>query len=358
LIESAACGLPIIAPRDGGPQDIIRNCHCGCLVNPSDTNEIAAAAKKMIADADNWKQYSQAGILNIRKHYTWERHAARYMRTIKDAITGFETAPLQTATPSDAIGRRLARLGFFLITDIDNTLIGDDNDELAGLLTLLHKHRDHIGFGVATGRTVDSAVAYLDRFDVPSPDVIISSAGTEIYYGQNRYYGKGWDTHIAAKWDREKVVRALTDRPFLSYREASHQRRFKVSYDMTPGKDRLAKIHHRLLRSKCRYNLIYDRDKHVDILPYRASKGKAIRYLSYQWEIPLSHFLVCGDSGNDEEMLRGEPKAVVVGNHRPELAALKGLRHVYFAKRNCAGGILEGLDHYRFIDHARGEGNG
>jgi len=44
-----------------------------------------------------------------------------------------------------------------------------------------------------------------------------------------------------------------------------------------------------------------------DILSYRASKGKAIRYLSHKWEIPLKNFLVCGNSGNDEEMLRGEP---------------------------------------------------
>jgi sucrose-phosphate synthase len=84
-------------------------------------------------------------------------------------------------------------------------------------------------------------------------------------------------------------------------------------------------------------------------LPYRASKGKALRYLSYKWEIPLAHFLVCGDSGNDEEMLRGEPKAVVVGNYSPELKSLKRLRNVYFAKQPCAGGILEGIKHYRFV---------
>ena len=352
LIESAACGLPIIAPHDGGPQDIIQNCQCGCLVNPYDPQEIATAARQIIADADKWKRYSQAGILNIRQHYTWERHAATYMQTIQDTIADFETAPLQTATPSDAIGRRLAELNYFLITDIDNTLIGEDNDALEELLRLLRRYRDHIGFGVATGRTVDSAAAYLDRFDVPSPDVIISSVGTEIYYGENRHYGKGWDTHISAKWDRERIVRALKGLTFLTYQEAPNQRRFKVSYDMTPGKDYLAKIHDRLLRDKCRYNLIYSHNKHLDILPYRASKGKALRYLSYQWEIPLSHFIVSGDSGNDEEMLRGEPKAVVVGNHSPELASLKGLRHVYFAKRNCAGGILEGIDHYRFVDQA------
>jgi sucrose-phosphate synthase len=122
---------------------------------------------------------------------------------------------------------------------------------------------------------------------------------------------------------------------------------------MKPGKDRLAMIHDRLLRNKCRYSLIYSHNKYLDILPYRASKGKAIRYLSYKWEIPLAHFLVCGDSGNDEEMLRGEPKAIVVGNYSSELESLKGLRNIYFAKQKYAHGILEGIERYKFIEKAQ-----
>ena len=122
---------------------------------------------------------------------------------------------------------------------------------------------------------------------------------------------------------------------------------------MEPAKDRLAIIHDRLLSHKCRYNLIYSHNKYLDILPYRASKGKAIRYLSYKWEIPLSNFLVCGDSGNDEEMLRGEPRAVVVGNYSSELKKLKNSRNIYFAKKSYAGGILEAIEHYRFIEKVR-----
>ncbi|MFZ0133595.1 MAG: HAD-IIB family hydrolase, partial [Desulfobacterales bacterium] len=115
-------------------------------------------------------------------------------------------------------------------------------------------------------------------------------------------------------------------------------------------KDRLPKIHNLLLRHKCRYTLIYSHQKYLDVLPYRASKGKAIRYLSYKWEIPLGNFLTCGDSGNDEEMLRGEPLGVIVGNHSPELEPLKGAKRIYFADKPCAGGILEGIRKYGFIE--------
>jgi sucrose-phosphate synthase len=349
LIEAAACGLPIVAPDDGGPLDIIKNCECGVLVDTTDYSKIAEAAKRIIVNTDKWKDYSKCGIMNVRRHYTWESHATTYMRELRKTVQTFGASRMRVAVPSDPIGRRLAKLDHFLITDIDNTLIGEDNPQLEALLQILMQNRDHLGFGVATGRTIESTCDYLDRFGVPSPDVIISSVGAEIYYGEKHHYGRGWDTHISSQWDRQKIVNQLSSLPFLTYQKEDTQRPFKISYNMDPGKDRLAAIHDRLLKNKCRYNLIYSHNRYVDILPYRASKGKALRYLSYKWEIPLANFLVCGDSGNDEEMLRGEPKAVVVGNYSAELEELKKLRKVYFARQPYAGGILEGIDHYKFL---------
>ncbi len=353
LIESAACGLPVIAPNDGGPKDIINNCKCGLLVDTTDVMELAEAIKKIIADSDKWKQYSKAGILNIRKYYTWKTHAETYVSEIKQAIKDLDSEKMKVAEPSDAIGKRLANLNHFIISDIDNTLIGEENEHLEEFLDVLKKHRKTIGFGVASGRTVDSVRTYLEKNGVHPPDIIISSVGSEIYYGKNIHYAKGWATHISAKWDRERILKTLEDLGFLTYQEESTQRQYKVSYHMRPGKDRLAKIHERLLRNKCRYTLIYSHDKYLDILPYRASKGKALRYLSYKWEIPLNNFLVCGDSGNDEEMLRGDPLAVIVGNYSPELEKLKGLRNIYFAKRKYTGGILEAIQYYKFLEKAK-----
>jgi len=99
--------------------------------------------------------------------------------------------------------------------------------------------------------------------------------------------------------------------------------------------------------------MVYSHGKYLDILPYRVSKGKAIRYLSYKWTIPLRQMLVCGDSGNDEEMLRGEPLGVVVGNYSRELEVLKGIRNIFFAKEPGVGGILEGVEHYQFIKNVK-----
>ena len=147
----------------------------------------------------------------------------------------------------------------------------------------------------------------------------------------------------------------LADIPYITLQEDEHQAPYKLSYYMDPGKDRLPKIHHVLTKNRFLYTLIYSHQRYLDILPFRASKGKALRYLSYKWEIPLHRFLVCGDSGNDEEMLKGVPKAVIVGNYSDELAHLKPGRTIYFADAPYAGGILEGLAHYKFIEKVQRE---
>ncbi len=354
LLEASATGLPIVATNDGGPNDIMRNCRNGILVNVSKTDQIGAALRKIIADTDLWEKYSKNGIMNVREHYTWTRHTRDYTVAIAKVAAGNQRSDMTTAKPVTAVGRRLLQLDRFLVTDIDNTLIGEHNERLDDLIALIKSHRDRIGFGVATGRTVDSTRKILERHGIPTPDLMICSVGCEIYYGSTTQAGKGWASHIASRWNRQRIVDLLEDFDFLTYQEADTQREFKVSYYMKPGKDRIATVHNRLLKHRVRYNLIYSHDRYLDILPYRASKGKAIRYLSYKWEIPLMNFLVCGDSGNDEEMLRGEPRAVVVADYSHELKALKGSRNVYFAASPCAGGIVEGLRHYRFIDDASG----
>ena len=94
---------------------------------------------------------------------TWEAHGAAYVDNIRSVLKKFQPNDMTKARPTDAIGRRIAGLNYFLVTDIDNTLIGDDNSHLADLCDLLTNYRDCIGFVVATGRTIDSAVSYLQN---------------------------------------------------------------------------------------------------------------------------------------------------------------------------------------------------
>ncbi|MFW5989213.1 MAG: HAD-IIB family hydrolase, partial [Desulfosudaceae bacterium] len=349
LIEAAATGLPVVATNDGGPHDIIENCQCGVLIDPTQSREISQAIKTIITDQEKWRTYSRNGTVNVRKYYTWDSHADTYIKEVKKIVEKSGETGMEPARPGDAIGRRILGLDYFMITDIDETLIGEDNSKLNELLKIIRDNREKMGFGVATGRTIESTIDHLKKHNIDIPDVMITSVGSELYYGKDLQYSNGWASHIAKNWDRRKITALLKEVDFLEYQKEDTQRQFKISYNMPPGKDRLATIHNILLKNKCRYKLIYSHNKYLDILPYRASKGKAIRYLSYKWGIPLSHFLVCGDSGNDEEMLKGDVKAIVVGNYSEELKHLKGGRHIFFARSPCAAGIIEGMQHYRFV---------
>ena len=233
-----------------------------------------------------------------------------------------------------------------LISDIDNTLIGE-KESLKALIAWLRASAGTLAFGVATGRTLESAVEVLKKWHIPRPDVLITSVGSEINYGPKLIPDTGWTNHIRYRWRREALAEALSDIPGLTLQTQDNQREFKLSYIVKPGlMPPLPEIDRFLHEHKLDAQLIYSHQQFLDVLPLRASKGHAIRYLAYKWGLPLKRFLIAGDSGNDTEMLVGDTMAVIVGNHSPELEPLRGLEQVYFASGHYAAGILEGLSYY------------
>ena len=252
-----------------------------------------------------------------------------------------------------------------LVCDIDNTLVGD-RESLAELLALLQREHGHLGFAVATGRSYELTMEVLEEEGILRPDILVTSVGTEIHEGPHLDLAVGWAAHLRFSWDQRGIVRALQGVPGLTLQGEEGQRPFKVSYytdgsavanggDGDPayvgGQLIEAEVRRRLRTAGLRFNAIFSHSQYLDILPVRASKGKAIRYLADKWELPLERVLVAGDSGNDEEMLRGQTLAVVVGNYSEELAPLRGGSRIYFADAPFAGGILEGIRYYHFLDH-------
>jgi len=300
---------------------------------------------EVLGNKSRWQRFSRAGIRCARNTYTWAGHVETYLGEVK-RILGKRRREKKRFSLSR---NRLPTVDRVLICDIDNTLLGD-GEALHQLMTRLNTAGDRVAFGVATGRHLSSALKILREWKVPIPDLLITSVGSEIYYGNGLVEDMGWARHINYQWKPEQKQQVLEDIEGLKLQPKVNQHRFKLSYYVDPDKIPSIKSLQGMLRKRDLHcKLIYSHQAYLDLLPVRASKGLAIRYLMLKWGLRPDHMLVAGDSGNDIEMLRGETLGVVVGNYSPELESLRGEPRIYFAEGGYATGVLEGADHYDFF---------
>ncbi len=343
LLEAAASGLPIVATNDGGPRDIIGACNNGQLIDPLDVPHLSEVLMAVLTNRTQWRHWSQNGIRGAHRHFSWQTHVQKYLGSIQKVIAR------QRMRGVSLPKSRLPTVDRVLVSDIDNTLLGDE-EALHELLARLKAAGDHVGFGIATGRGIDSAVKVLNDAGVPIPDLMITAVGSEIYYGARKVEDLGWRAHIDYRWNAQGLRDAMSKMPGIVMQPDENQRLHKVSYFMDPDlAPSVREIVRHLRLNDLHANVIFSHQEFLDLLPIRATKGMALRYLALKWGLTADRFLAAGDSGNDEEMLTGNTLAVVVGNHSVELEHLRGQPLIYFAEGHNARGIIEGLDYYNFL---------
>jgi sucrose-phosphate synthase len=350
LIEAAASGLPIVATNDGGPRDIIDACGNGVLVDPVDPEGMGRTILDSLEDGERWKEWSENGVRGVHEHFSWRSHARRYLEEVGRAV-GRE--PAEGRYRSLSRRHRLPRLDRILVTDVDNTLTGDV-DALEAFVEALGEAGEHVGFAIATGRSLPRALEIFQELGVRTPDIIISATGTEIHYGAPLVTDRSWQRQIAYRWEPDRVRASLSEMEGVSPGEEESQAPFRLRFRLeASGGPSQEEIRRHLRRGGLHVTATLDHEKDLDITPVRASPGLAIRFISHKWNLAPRRILVAGDSGNDADMLSGETLGVVVGNHTPELKQLRGRPRVYFAEGHHAWGILDGIRHYEFFDTIR-----
>ncbi len=346
LLEAGATGLPIVATNDGGPRDIIANCDNGLLIDPFDGSAIERALLRVLMEPKQWEAWSKAGIVGTRKHYSWSNHARRYLRDLND-ILSHSPKPVLREGPRM---RRLPEFDRLIITDLDNTLTGDVQ-ALREFVDMIQEH-ENVGFGIATGRRLDSAMNLIEELGLPRPDLIDTDLGTQLHYGDNLTLDRSWQHQIAEGWQPEEIRKVLDELPGFYPQSEEHQSDFKISYDIDPDTSpSVAEIRKMLRAAGLRAKVILSLRMFLDVVPVRGGSELSMRHLLWKWGFSPEHVLVAGDSGNDVGMLLGRTLGVVVANHGPEMEKLRSRPRIYFSNGEHARGILEGIEYYNFLEN-------
>ncbi|MCG6872573.1 MAG: glycosyltransferase [Gammaproteobacteria bacterium] len=103
-IEAAACGLAVVATRNGGPSEIFDD-GSAVLVDPEDATSIAAGLADALARADD---LGIRGKHRVLSRYTWDQTAREYLLTMEDNLA--RERPLLPVAPLDAEDRIRAYL--------------------------------------------------------------------------------------------------------------------------------------------------------------------------------------------------------------------------------------------------------
>lgn len=327
LVEAAQAGAPVVATCHGGPVDIIGQLGHGALIDPEDPDAIAAACLGMMADR---RGVAEARLRALRL-FDWHAWAERSVAVCR------------------GLGRPLPRPGAqmlrVLACDIDGTLTG-----CAEAARSFVKWRDSQSQGVllavATGRSVSQARGVLEEWALPSPDVFITSVGTEIWRwgtGTRLHLCAAYARDISADW-RPDAIRALlhgdTGKRFGQWQAACEQRRWKLS--LLGSAAQADSIRDALTLAKLPARVVASHGCFIDILPARAGKSAALRFEARQHGLDLPDCIAAGDSGNDADMLEASGAAILPANAYAELNTLRSAG-VYRSPYAHAAGVLDGL---------------
>jgi sucrose-6-phosphatase len=266
-----------------------------------------------------------------------------------------------------------------LCSDLDRTLIPngaeDESPQARPLFAGLAAH-PQLRLAYVSGRDKNLVKKAIVDFDLPEPDFVIGDVGTTLYHvdGNQWHMNQGWQHEISRDWHGRShsditTLLADMDGKDLELQAPEKQNRYKISYytdssiDPRTLKQQVTGI---LDNHQIATHIIWSRDDAeqrglLDILPRRANKLQAIRFLMADKAFEESNTVFAGDSGNDLDVLVSGLQAILVKNAADDVrqSALDRLAEdgindrLYLAKGgfkdmngNYAAGVLEGLAHF------------
>ncbi len=350
LLESAASGLPIVSTDDGGPKDILARCKNGILTDVTDLDSFQDALEQAGSEIKKWHLWSANGIEAISRHFSWDAHVCKYLALMQQRVKisskemiSFSRQPLKQA---------LVKAKTLLFLDLDTNLVLSSSDQLSKFreeFEYLNSNND-TALGIITGRSVEAARLRYSELLLPEPNVWIARAGTEIYYKSDHIQDNYWQTIISKDWNRNKVEEVLKDfKQQISLQASNQQGSFKVSYLLNEPSDTVLSLVQKRLRQRDQSATAHLRCHwYLDVVPMRASRTEAIRYVALRWGLPLEQVMVVASQQGDAELVRGLISTVIPAEHDPCLEIFRSQNRAFFSSRSNSNSVLDGLNHYKF----------
>lgn len=82
-LEANAAGKPVIGARVGGVEDAIVHGETGMLVEPDDTDAVAAALATLLSTPDLAKRMGEKGRQRVEEQFTWDAVASRFLSAVE-----------------------------------------------------------------------------------------------------------------------------------------------------------------------------------------------------------------------------------------------------------------------------------
>ncbi len=237
-----------------------------------------------------------------------------------------------------------------LAADIDGTLLGGTPDAMKSLRVGFARRR-RWRLILATGRGLPTILPLIENREIPPADYIIGDLGATVVQGDTLAPVQPLQDEIMQRWPGAETVRwALRNFTGLIPQQVPMSGRCSF---LTSRKAVTRALHRAVASIGC--DAIFSNGRFLDVVPSGVSKGSTLRALLEREGIAADSVVVAGDTLNDLSLFQIDLKGVIVGNAERDLVRKASRRDgIYLARREGAGGILEGLRHHRFLNGARG----
>jgi glucosylglycerol-phosphate synthase len=233
-----------------------------------------------------------------------------------------------------------------LATDLDGTFLDGSDEHRQELYHLVSSLSLDLIF--VTGRGIETTLPLLNDPLYPKPRFIIGDVGATVVDGQTLEPIQPIQEDIFQSWPgTHEVLKALEEIPDLIRQTVPQERRCSFISHNPQHLSEILKITNRLGCS-----VTFSAGRYIDILPKGVSKGDTLSRLLELFDMDADRVLTAGDTLNDLSMFQLGLKGVVVGGSELDLiSATKNTKDIYHAKERGAGGILEGIRHFRLLQN-------